>query len=191
MNSGVRILWVLAAAVFLFAAYRLETHYERAIAASKTTIETLYRDTTKNQNIVAHAAVLRAAQTSAERELRDVSREHSLAAVTASLLLTLHQSARRCHVQVLAIQPGTTIAEDRLIATALSLRMHGSFADLITFLQDISRHADIISVSRTDLALSTQNGGEGDPKLDATIHATFYRLQRETAIGRTTVAAAQ
>lgn len=191
MSVGVRILWALSAAILISGVYRLQTHYERAIDASKTTIETLYRNTTRNQNVVAHATLLRAAQTAAEHDLHRISREHSLATVTASLLVTLQESARRCRVQVLALQPGTTTAEDRLIATSLSLRMSGTFGDLITFLQDISRHADIISVSRTDLALSTQSDGEKDPRLDATIHATLYRLQPEGAAGERTVAAAR
>jgi Tfp pilus assembly protein PilO len=183
VTADVRVLWFLAAAMFVAGGYWLEARYERAIDASKTDIEALYRNTAQNQRIVAHAAALKAAQATAETELRSVSHEPSLSAVTASLLVTLEDSAHRCKVDVVALQPGTTITEDRLAATDLTVRMRGSFTHLIAFLQDISRHADIISVSRSDLALSSQAESSREPKLDATIHATLYRLLDANAAG--------
>lgn len=179
MIVNVRLLWILACGMLAGGAFCLESHYERAIGTSKATIETLYRNTVRNESIVAHAGTLRAAQRAAERELRSISGEHSLAVATASLLVTLQQTAHRCHVIVLALQPGPTTAERRLAATDLSLRLRGRFSDILAFLQDIPRHENIISVSRTDLVLATDTGLETEPNLDATVHAILYRLQEE------------
>jgi Tfp pilus assembly protein PilO len=179
MTVGVRLLWILACGMLAGGAFCLESHYERTIGTSKATIETLYRDTVRNETIVAHADTLRAVQTAAERELRSISREHSLAAATASLLVTLQQTARRCHVDVLALQPGATTKERRLAATDLSLRVRGRFSDILAFLQDVPSHDNIISVSRTDLVLASDAGSAREPNLDATVHATLYRLQGE------------
>jgi Tfp pilus assembly protein PilO len=187
----VRLLWVFAVSAFAVGSYYLETRFERAIHASQTSIETLYRSTLQNQRVVARADVLRQAQHNAEAELRGVSGERSLTAVTAALLVTLQNAAQRCRVDVLALQPGSTVAEDRLAATELTMRMHGRFTNLIAFLQDISRHAEMISVSRTDLALSAGNASDRQPQLDATIHATLYRLQDSNAFGGAGVATAR
>jgi Tfp pilus assembly protein PilO len=183
MIDGVRILWIVTAAVSLSGAYVLESHYERSISASRMRIEMLYRNTTNNQRIVAHAAELRAAQAAAEADLQRVSHDGSLPMATVSLLVTLQEAASRYHVAVVALQPGTTVSENRLSATDLTLRMRGRFLDMIRFLENISRQNSILRVSRTDLALSSRAAKTAEPELDATVHATLYRMEFDHASG--------
>jgi Tfp pilus assembly protein PilO len=107
------------------------------------------------------------------------------------MLLALQEQATRYHVSVVSLQPGSTVTERRLTATQLTLRMRGRFVDVIAFVQHISTASAVISVSRTDLAVSSQADTMRDPQLDATVHATLYRLQSVDLMGDSTVASSR
>jgi Tfp pilus assembly protein PilO len=65
-----------------------------------------------------------------------------------------------------------------LQATPLSIRINGTFRGILGFVEDLSHHATLIRVTDTELALaSSAQSNAAQPRLDATIHATLYRLQ--------------
>lgn len=179
-GDDVRALWLLALCVVIAGSYYVQTRYQTAIAASHERTETMYRQTVADMRIAREAASLQAIQTRAKADLARVSHDTSLSGTTASLLAMLHSSANKFTTRVLAIQPGISppaAATGALRATALTIRVRGEFRDILGFVEDLSHHATLISVSDTEMALATgEESREGEPRLEATIHATLYRL---------------
>jgi Tfp pilus assembly protein PilO len=91
----------------------------------------------------------------------------------------LHSSAMAFDTSVVEVQPGAAQNSGaELQANALTIRVNGKFRNILRFVENLSHHSTLINVSDTEMALA--NGTERDaeePRLDATIHATLYRLQ--------------
>ncbi len=173
----VRAPWIVTAALLAGGAYLIETKYERAIDASRASVEVLYHRTVANRRIVEHAESLRAEQNAAESDLQSVSRESSLSRSMANLLATLQDSAARYHSQILAVDPGRTAAvSEGMLATDVTVRIHGAFGDIVRFSEDLSRNAQPVKVSHTELAVSVDPDPMKAPKTDASVHATLYRI---------------
>lgn len=182
-GDDVRAVWLLVLAILLVGSYYVQTRYQSAISVANERTETLYRRTMANTRLVHEAAHLRAVERQAEADLMRVSRNVSLSQTTADLLTTLHNSAQTFHTRIVELQPGTTTIENgTLESTVLTIRTIGKFRNVLQFVEDLSHHATLISVSDTEMSLT--NGGEknaAEPHLSATIHAVLYRLQIKAA----------
>lgn len=178
-GDDVRALWLAAAAILLGGILFAHARYEPAREASVSRTEWLYRETVADTRLVREASHLHALERQARSDLSRISREPSLAAATANLLATLDRSARTFDTPVVEVQPGITPATpEELQATPLTIRINGRFRNILRFLADLSRHSTLVSVSDTELALANGTQPEAlEPRLDATIHATLYRLQ--------------
>lgn len=176
--SEVRVLWMLTIAAFAGGSFLVHTRYEPAIAAAYDRTETLYSETAADTRIVREARSLRAIRDRAEADLARVSHEASLSETTADLLSTLHVSARRFHTRVIELQPAAAPSSNgALQEAALTIRVQGTFGNILSFVADLSRHSTLMSVSDTSLGLAAAAVHSGaEPALDATIHATLYRL---------------
>lgn len=179
-GDDVRFLWLLTICVLIAGSYYVQTRYQTAIAASHDQTDTMYRQTVADMRIVREAASLRAIRARARADLARVSHDSSLSGTTADLLSMLHSSANTYATRVLAIQPdtgSTAAATGSLRATILTIRVRGKFRDILAFVEDLSHHATLIKVSDTEMALAAQDEhGTDGPHLEATIHATLYRL---------------
>lgn len=182
-GDDIRMLWILASLVLLGGSFYVQTRYQAAISASYERSETLYRETVADNRIIGESAVLSRIEERAESDLMRVSHDTTLSASTANLLATLHASAERFRTRIVAIQPGTdpeNVAHESnpaLQSSALTIRLRGTFRDVLSFVEDLSHHATLLNVSDTEMSLASgdvTNGGE--PALDATVHATLYRL---------------
>jgi Tfp pilus assembly protein PilO len=178
-GDDVRALWLLAAAIVLGGMAFLHARYENAISASFARTESLYRETAATARLIRQAPRLETLYRQARGDLSRVSREVSLPAATANLLATLYASSRTLHTQVVDVEPGVTPnTPDELQATPLTIRVSGTFRNILRFVEDLSEHATLVSVSDTELALASGSQRAAiEPQLDATIHATLYRLQ--------------
>ncbi|HET9097474.1 MAG TPA: hypothetical protein VFN37_12485 [Candidatus Baltobacteraceae bacterium] len=158
----------------------VQTQYQPAIALSRERTETLYRETVANMRVVRQAAGLHALQLRAQADLARVSHDSSLSGATASLLFMLHGSAATFDTHILEVRPGDaqpSASGESLPATALTIRVRGKFGDILAFIEDLSHHATLISVSDTEMAPAADSEKSAmEPRLDATIHATMYRL---------------
>lgn len=179
-GDDVRVVWLVALCVLIAGSFYVQTQYQTAIALSHDRTETLYRETVANARIVGEAAGLHAVQQRAQADLARISRETSLSGATANLLFTLHGSAALFDTQILAVQPGEaqpSVAIKSLPATAITIRVRGRFRDILGFVEDLSHHATLISVSDTEMAPANDSEKDAaEPRLVATIHATMYRL---------------
>jgi hypothetical protein len=177
-GDEVRALWILAAAVLFGGSFYVQTRYQTAISASVDRTEWLYRQTVAGTRLVRQASHLRAVEQQAQSDLSRVSRNASLSDATANLLAMLHDSARAFDTRVVGVEPGTAQSgSSELQASPLTIRVNGKFRNILRFVENLSHHATLISVSDTEMALA--NGSEPDaaePHLEATIHATLYRL---------------
>lgn len=186
-GDDVRAVWLLAVLIVTVGAYCIETRYERAIGLAHDRTEVLYRRMVANERIVQQAGSLRKLETQAMNDLRRVSHDTSLSVSTAALVATLDRSANLYHTEVTGLEPsqGQTPsltakgADDdrRLSATQITIRARGGFRNVLRFVENLSHHATLISVSDTQLVLANRENDEPEPQLDATIHATLYRLQ--------------
>lgn len=177
-SDDVRALWLLAIGVLLCGSVCVQLRFQTAIRAAHDRTELLYRQTVADTRIIGQASSLHRIQAQAERDLARVSREPSLSAVTANLLDTLHGSATAFHTTVLELQPAQAqAAAQELQAVPITIRVRGRFRNILQFVEDLSHHATLVRVSDTEMAVSNDAGpSEAEPRLDATIHATLYRL---------------
>lgn len=180
-GDDVRAVWLLALCVLIGGSFYVQTQYQTAIALSHERTETLYRETVTNARIVRQASSLHAIQQRAQADLARISHDTSLSGTTASLLFMLHGSAATFDTRILEVQPGsappTAAVPKSLQATAVTIRVRGKFRDILGFVEDLSHHATLISVSDTEMAPANDSeNGAAEPQLDATIHATMYRL---------------
>lgn len=177
-GDDVRAVWLLALCVVLGGSFYVQTRYQTAIGGSHDRTETLYRETVANTRIVREAFSLHAIQERAQADLARVSHDTSLSGTTASLLSMLHGSAKKFDTRILQVQPGDNKgASHALQATTLTIRLRGKFRDILGFVEDLSHHATLISVTDTEMALANDSeSGAPEPRLDATIHATMFRL---------------
>lgn len=173
-----RLVWAAAAATLLAGSYFVHARYEPAIAASYARSETLYAQTQANERTVREAANLRLVQARAETDLAHVLKNQSLPMTTAEFLSTLERIAHGFNTRVLQLQPGVAASADpALHATPLTIEVEGTFRNIVGFIDDLSHHSTLVSVSDTALALSgADSRSAAEPRLDATIHATLYRL---------------
>lgn len=179
-GDDVRVLWLLVLSVLVGGSCFVQTRYQTAIAASHDRTETLYRQTVADAHVIREAGRLRAVQRRARADLARVSRDRSLSEATARLLATLHASARTYNMRVMSLQPGGgqgELTNKALQATALTIRVRGKFRDILAFVEDLSHHSTLINVSDTEMAVANDEANDSaEPPLDATIHATMYRL---------------
>lgn len=179
-GDDVRALWLLALCVLIGGSFYVETQYQTAIGVSHERTETLYRETVADARIVREAASLHAIQQRAQTDLARVSHDTSLSGTTASLLSTLHGSAVTFDTRILEVQPGdaqSPAVPKSLRATPVTIRLRGKFRNILGFVEDLSHHATLISISDTEMAPANDSKyGAPEPQLDATIYATMYRL---------------
>lgn len=185
-GDGVRALWLLVIAVVAGGWFFVQTHFEDAITASHAQTELLYRQTVADARIVRQAPQLRQVQQRAQNDLARISHDSSLSASTANLLETLHASVKRFDSKVTGVEPGSATAAagksgkpDPLESAALTIHVRGSFRHILGFVEDLSHHATPIRVWDTELSLAHDaSAASAEPQLDATIHATLYRLRQ-------------
>jgi hypothetical protein len=177
MSIAPRIAWVVVAASIFWSGYSIEMTYERAIDRSKARIESLYHQTVATERTVADAAMLRKSSEVATHDLAGVSRTTSAPLATASLLAILHGCAREYRVTVRDLEPGRSLVDGALLSTDLTLRVRGTFFDIVRFIGALSQQSQPVGVSHTELALaSLASAAARRPYLDATIHAVLYRV---------------
>jgi hypothetical protein len=184
-GDDTRLLWLLAFSVLCTGAFQVETRYPPAIAASHDRTEILYRQSVANARLVQEATALRGLQQRAQNDLLRVSHDTSPSQNVANLLLALQSAAVLYGTSVLAIETqgasaGLQDSHERdpaLQASDLKIRLRGQFANILRFVANISHRSTLVSVSHTEMSVSPDNRKTSEPLLDATIHATLYRLQ--------------
>jgi hypothetical protein len=193
-GDDVRAIWFLALLVLGFGSYFIEARFEAAISGVQENTESLYRRMVANERIVQRSKILIRVQNAAVDDLRRVSHETSLSATTAELVLELDASAKRYGTQIIGVEPNgvlpgpagvTQHANDGLSATPFTIRAHGKFRGLLQLIEDLSHHRTLISVSDTQLELASGEAEQTQPKLDATIHATLFRLHMSPELEET------
>ncbi len=186
LRSGddVRAMWFATVAIVAIGGYLVEARYEPAIAASRSSSEAFYRRMVAADRIVAQAGALQRVQRVVLERLSHVSSETSLSAGTAALITTLNHDAAADHLRVTGIDPAARapanradpIGDRRLLATPVAIRISGRFADLLRFTEGLSHNRTLVGVTDVQFALAQGGARTGEPTLDATIHATLYRL---------------
>ncbi len=185
MASGVRILWILTAAVFFgFGVGVVWWPTSQTIATIKTQAKNLYDEANQNEADIARAAQLRTVQKRVSDDVRKLSGQGSQSAVTAATLALLNRESRTHSIDVRSIVPtsGTTAspspaaarrADSALVGTAIEIDVRGRFRDLLAFVSDLPRHDVLIDVS--DINLVDRGDRSSKPVLGATVHATIFR----------------
>jgi Tfp pilus assembly protein PilO len=188
--GDVRAVWLFALCVFFGGGVYVVMGYERAIAASYDRTAALYRQTTVATRLIRESAHIRGIERQARTELARISHDSSSSETTAQLLATLQSAARTFATPIVLLHPEPVQASPGpLQATPLTIHISGTFRNILRFVEDLSHHATLMDVSDTEIALthSAQNNA-AQPLLEATIHATLYRLQlprtKETPIVR-------
>ncbi len=190
-GSQVRIVWIIAVGVLLVGYYCVDFRYQRAIGLIGQQTQVLFEKTAANERIVSQAVRLRLEQQRVDTDMARLSKDQSEAAVTAAFLTSLQRIGNRSHTQILAVEPARSnsslaaagsIAHDSLVGIPVSIRANGQFGDLLRFVEGLSHLGILLAVSDTQLSVSAGIGTRAQtPALDATIHATLYRIKPRSA----------
>ncbi len=185
-GDDVRAVWILAALVLLCGSAIVRSRYENAIAVSYGRSEALSRRIDVNRGILDRSGNLHVLENRAQRDLAKLSLTGSAASSTANLIALLEKSSRSFRTQVVQIQPEFAEANEdagALESMPVTIRLDGRFRNILAFIADLSRHDTLISVTDTELALSSEHLENGPPRLDATVHAVLYRLRAQKGLG--------
>lgn len=183
-DSGV--LWLAALLILLAGTYVVESRYQSAIAQSEARSDFLYARTISNERTVEEAPSLRKLQTTVEADLRSLSRGLPQSLTTAGLLTMLQTTGGIHHVAIVAVQPDevqpATVAQPALSVepwlrpTAVTIKLHGTFRDLLYFVEAVSRGRTLLEIDDAQIAVDPIETPSAKTDLDADIHTTLYRL---------------
>lgn len=192
-NGQVRALWLLAALILTAGLARVEAAYGAAIRTSQGDARELYARIAAGERTLSEQTALARAERAADADLERLAKDVPLAISTAGLLETLERNAAAAGVTVEGVEPQAAQAiaapasqslapvnagGPRLLQNDVLIRVSGRFDNLLRFVEALSHNRILIRVSGTDLVLSTAPGAQSGsrPVLDATVHATLYRL---------------
>jgi Tfp pilus assembly protein PilO len=186
-SAGVRIIWMLGAAIFLGVGVGLVWWpTSQTISVLKSQAKSLYDEANQNEADVRHAAELHSLAKRVSDDVRLLSGQGSQSAVTAATLSLLNREARAFGIDVRSIVPapapsptplarGQTTSNSALDGNPVEIDIRGRFRDVLAFVADLPRHNVLIDVSDVNLA------DEGDrsvkPVLSAKIHAIVFRYR--------------
>jgi len=190
----VRVLWALTAfVVFGIGVGCVWWPSSSAIAQIDAHSREMYDEANSDDEVVRHAAELRALRTHLVEDVRSLSGQTSNGAATAAALRLLSEESKHFRVDVRSVipqvapqttaSPGTGDAE-ALLGTDLSLGLRGHFRNVVAMLTDLPRHDVLLRVS--DISLSSSDRARANsPDLDVTVRATLYRLKDRSVLGVT------
>ena len=186
MASGVRVVWILTAAVFFGLGLGIVWWpASQTIAAIKAQAKNLYDEANQNEATVQRAVQLRAVAKRVADDVHRLSGQGSPSALTAATLALLNRESRAHGIDVRSIAPApgssaspapnTAQTDNALAGTAMEIDVRGRFRDLLAFISDLPRHNVLIEVS--DINLADRGDRSNKPVLGATIYATVFRYQ--------------
>lgn len=187
MSAGVRIIWILGAAIFLGIGVGLVWWpTSQTITVLKSQAKNLYDEANQNEADVRRAAELHSLAKRVSDEVRLLSGQESQSAVTAATLSLLNREARAFGIDVRSIVPapassptppvqGQSASSSALEGTPVEIDVRGRFRDVLGFVSDLPRHNVLIDVS--DLNLADDGDRSVKPVLSAKIHATVFRYR--------------
>jgi Tfp pilus assembly protein PilO len=187
MSAGIRIIWMLGAAIFLGVGLGLVWWpTSQTIAAIKSQAKNLYDEANENEADVRHAAELRSLAKRVSADVHLLSGQGSQSAVTAATLSLLNREARVFGVDVRSIVPapassptppaqGQSTSISSLAGAPVEIDVRGRFRNVLAFVADLPRHNVLIAVS--DLSLADEGDPSIKPVLSAKLHATVYRYR--------------
>jgi Tfp pilus assembly protein PilO len=187
MSAGVRIIWILGAAIFLGIGVGLVWWpTSQTITVLKSQAKNLYDEANQNEADVRHAAELHSLAKRVSDEVRLLSGQESQSAVTAATLSLLNREARAFGIDVRSIVPapapsptppslGQTTANSALAGSPVQIDIRGRFRDVLAFVADLPRHNVLIDVR--DVSLADDGDGSVKPILNAKIHAIVFRYR--------------
>ncbi|MGB6986448.1 MAG: type 4a pilus biogenesis protein PilO [Candidatus Aquilonibacter sp.] len=187
MASGVRITWMITAAIFLGIGLGLVWWpASQTIAAVKEQAKSLYDEANQNEADVQRAEQLRAVAKRVSDDVRQLSGQASSSAVTAATLTLLNRESRVHAIDIRSIVPAPVAsasaapaaarpADSALLGTAIEIDVRGGFRDVLAFISDLPRHNVLIDVN--DINLVDRGDHSSKPALGVTIHATVFRYK--------------
>jgi hypothetical protein len=135
----------------------------------------MYEEANHNDAIVRLAADLRAAQARVRADVNALGGTRSPGQVTAAALRLLEDEAKQRGVEIRSIVPSAApITAGALVGTDVAIGARGPFRNIISFLADLPRHNVLMELR--DAELISSDPTQKLPSLDATVHATIYRL---------------
>lgn len=180
----VRALWMLAVCVLAAGLYLLQARYERAIAHSRGETQIFYNRMVANDRVVQRALRLRRLERAARADLAGVSRNASLAGVTAAFISHLEDCAAKDGVRVSLVQPASAqevrppAPTGGLVAQPLTITAGGRFPALVRFIAELSHQRTLLEITGTQFALHTRDASAQEkPMVDATIQAVLFAVR--------------
>ncbi len=182
-GDDVRAVWLLALCALGGGSWLVQSRYQAAITSTYARTETLYRETLADARLIRESAGLHEIEVQADEDLARISRDVTLSGTTADFLGALQRSAASLKTTVLGVEPvpAGALPVQGLDATGLTIRAQGKFRSLLRLVEDLSHHSTLIDVSDTEMMVDREGRQDAsDPRLDATIHATLYRLRTDS-----------
>jgi len=188
-GDDVRVLWLCAALIVVFAYYLLDTSLQRRIDASREATASYYARTVANRRVVAEAAQLTTMQRRVDADLAALESRDS-ESTTSSLLAMLQRNAARYGVEIEGIEPqkaatalpGAGFVARSLVGQDITVRASSTFADFLSFLQSLSSNRTLFEVTASQIHLAGRTGASGDKRparLQVTIQGTLYALRAD------------
>ncbi|HEV3153401.1 MAG TPA: hypothetical protein VGZ02_06345 [Candidatus Baltobacteraceae bacterium] len=191
-GDDARAVWLAAILVFALGLYFVESSYHERIRDLDMQTEVLNRRVAIDTQTLAERPALMRVQRLAQRDLETVARDLPLSMTTAQWLPNVERLAAHCGVAVeeVSVQPimaspvrdlpqstAQAPAASWLLQTDVTIRVRGTFRAVLAFVQGLSHDRILIRVTNTEIE-SARGGMQGaHPALDATVHASLFRLQ--------------
>ncbi|HEY8296747.1 MAG TPA: hypothetical protein VIG32_01820 [Candidatus Baltobacteraceae bacterium] len=187
VTQSARFVWLCAGLVLLAGYYPLGVRYQRAVDAAGEAAQGLYERASANERIIDQAVRLRHIESRVETDIARARPARAQAAGTAALLVSVAEVAARYHAHAISVAPAGDAprpASDAseppppLVGSDVEIRLRGRFRDLLHCIEELSHHGVLLFISDTQLALGNQAADAvgSTPELEATVHATLYRL---------------
>lgn len=146
----------------------------------------LYDEANTIDAAIRRSSQLRDAQLRIRSDLAELGGIRTPGAVTAALLQLLHEESKRQSIEVREVAPDANARAsvpkaDLLAPTELSIAVRGPFRNIVALVADLSRHDVLVDIH--DIQLGATESTRNAPVLDATLHATMYRLVSLPAVG--------
>jgi hypothetical protein len=167
----------MAAAMLVCGYVAVTATYERAIESSRVRAAAAYGEMLAATRAMAERPRLERVKRRVDRDIANLRIARDPNAAVADLLTALYGGAGRSDITVLSLDPVPAAPHPgnaTVDAERVTVRVRGTFRNILRFLDTVTGGRTLISVDRLELQALPGVATPGSPSLEATVQMTEY-----------------